>query len=97
MVAPLALTGVEYALDNPASSSMALTFVFLMPPFFMFAMHAMALLLPPLFVLLRRVGTPRWMAVATLLPLGGGFGMALLNILFAAALHPQCSHMGTFL
>ena len=97
MVTPLALTGIEYALDNPARSSMALTFIVIMAPFFMLAMHAMALLLPPLYVLLRRIGIPRWVTVMSTLPVGGAFGMALLNMLFASALHPQCTYMGTFL
>jgi hypothetical protein len=97
VVIPVILTGIDYALDNPPDSSMAWTFIFIMAPFFMLAMHVLSMVLPPLFVLLRRFNCDGTLAHAILLPLGGFIGMTLLQGLFSVALEPQCKRWGTFL
>lgn len=97
VVVPVVLTGFDYALVNPPGSSMALTFILIMAPFFILSMHLLSLVLPPLFVLLRRAGLAGSLALALLLPLGSSVGMCLLNGVFMLALQPQCARLGTFL
>ena len=94
---PVLLTAVDYAVDNRLDASMALTFTVVMAPFFIFSIHFMSIFLPPLFVILRRLGLAGFLAVALLVPLSASAGMALLNCVFKFALEPQCALLGTFL